>query len=110
MLLHTKNNASPFFLRKRKKKLQTNDDAHKKKWESLSPEDKDLFEKNNTAAQHKYCKSLSPEQKDKIMVINAAAHKKTIWVASPGEKARLMETKTEQCHEHLTEEEKKISA
>ena len=28
----------------------------------------------------------------------------------PEKKARLMETKTEQCHEHLTEEEKKISA
>jgi hypothetical protein len=30
-------------------------------------------------------------------------------VAPPGEKARLMETKTEQHHEHLTVEEKKIS-
>ncbi len=28
----------------------------------------------------------------------------------PEKKARLMETKTEQGHEHLTEEEKKISA
>ena len=28
----------------------------------------------------------------------------------PEKKAILMETKTEQCHEHLTEEEKKISA
>ena len=28
----------------------------------------------------------------------------------PEKKARLMETKTEQCHEHLTEEEKEISA
>ncbi len=30
--------------------LETDADAHKKKWESFSPEDKDLFEKNNTAA------------------------------------------------------------
>jgi hypothetical protein len=29
---------------------------------------------------------------------------------SPEKKARLMENRTEQCHEHLTEEEKKISA
>jgi hypothetical protein len=29
---------------------------------------------------------------------------------NPEKKSRLMETKTEQCHEHLTEEEKKISA
>ncbi len=31
--------------------LNKNADAHKKKWESLLPEDKDQFEKNNTAAQ-----------------------------------------------------------
>jgi hypothetical protein len=33
--------------------LNNNADAHKKKQEYLSPEDKDLFAKNNTAAQHK---------------------------------------------------------
>jgi hypothetical protein len=32
--------------------LNKNANAHKKKQESLSPEDKDQFEKNNTAAQH----------------------------------------------------------
>jgi hypothetical protein len=90
------------------------------------------FMKNNTAAQHKHCKlfspghkaqvytkdaaehkkhrkSLSPEQKDKVMTIDAAVHKKQYELLSPEKKARLMETKTEQHHEHLTEEEKKIS-
>jgi hypothetical protein len=50
MLMHTKNTASPFLLRKRSKNLETDADAHKKQRESLSPEDKDLFVKNNTAA------------------------------------------------------------
>ncbi len=108
-------------------------DAHKKKWESLSPEHKDLFEKNHAAAQHKYCKSLSPdqkaqvltidaaahkkkwkslspEQKGQVMTINAAAHKKQCVLLPPEKKARLMETKPEQRHDHLTEEEKKITA
>ncbi len=48
----------------------------KKKQESLSPEDKDLFEKNNTAAQHKHCKSLSPDQKAQVLTINAAKQNK----------------------------------
>ncbi len=33
--------------------LETNADAHKKKQESLSPEDKNLFDKNNAAALNK---------------------------------------------------------
>ncbi len=37
-------------------------------------------------------------------------HKKQYELLPPEKKARLIETKTEQCHEHLTEEEKKISA
>jgi hypothetical protein len=57
----------------------------------------------------KHRKSLSPEQKGEVMTINAAAHKKQYELLPPEKKARLMETKTEQCHEHLTEEEKKIS-
>jgi hypothetical protein len=108
-------------------------DAHKMKQESLLPEDKDLFVKNHTAAQHKYCKALSPdhnaevlkidaaahekqrksfspEQKGKIKSINVAGHKKQYELLPPEKKARLMETKTEQHHEHLTEEEKKICA
>ncbi len=48
----------------------------KNKQESLSPEDKDLFVKNNVAAQHKHCKSLSPHQKAQVLTIDAAKHKK----------------------------------
>jgi hypothetical protein len=44
------------------------------------------------------------------MTIGAAAHKKQYGLLSLEKNGRLMETKTEQCHEHLTEEEKKISA
>jgi hypothetical protein len=43
------------------------------------------------------------------MTIDAAAHKKQYGLLPLEKKARLMETKTEQHHEHLTEEEKKIS-
>jgi hypothetical protein len=41
------------------------------------------------------------------MTINVAAHKKQYELLPLEKKARLMETKTEQRHEHLTEEEKK---
>ncbi len=44
------------------------------------------------------------------MTINAAAHIKQYELHPPEKKARLMETKTEQRHEYLTEEEKKIAA
>ncbi len=54
--------------------------------------------------------SLSPEQKVKVMTIDAAAHKKQYELLPPEKKTRLKETITEQCHENLTEEEKKISA
>ncbi len=37
-------------------------------------------------------------------------HKKQFELLPPEKKARLMETITEQRHEHMTEEEKKISA
>jgi hypothetical protein len=116
---------------KKVKILETDSDAHEKKQESLSPEEQCLFVKNNTAAQHKRRKflspgqkaqvltinaaekkhqeSLSPEQKNQVMTIDAAAYKKQYELLPPKKKARLMETKTEQCHEHLTEEEKKIS-
>jgi hypothetical protein len=39
-----------------------------------------------------------------------AAHKRKYELLLPEKKARLMETRTEQHHEHVTEEEKKISA
>jgi hypothetical protein len=95
---------------KKVKILETDADAHEKKQQSLSPEDKDLFKKNNTAAQHKHLKSLSPDQKAQENTKNSAEHKKQYELLPPEKKARLMETKTEQRHEHLTEEEKKISA
>ncbi len=89
--------------------------------------------KNNTAAQHKHCKffspnqnaqvytkdaaehkkhskSLSPEQKVQVMTNNATAHKKQYELLPLEKKARRMEIRTEQHHEHMTEEEMKISA
>jgi hypothetical protein len=67
-----------------------------------------LFVKNNTAAQHKHCKSLSPEQKGQVLTIDAAAHKKQYELLPSKRKATLMETRAGQCHEHLTDEEKKF--
>jgi hypothetical protein len=90
MLMHTGNNASPFLLRKKVKFLETDADVHKLKQESLSPEDKDLFVKNNTAAQHKYCKSLYPDQKAEVLTINAAEHKKHNKSLSPEQKGQVM--------------------
>ncbi len=81
--MHTGNNVSPFLLRKKVNILGTDADAHKEKWESLSPEDKDLFVKKNTAAQRKHCKSLSPDQKAKVLTINAAENKKHQESLSP---------------------------
>ena len=52
---------------KKIKILQTNADAHNKKRESLSPEDKELFDKNHTAAQNKYCKTLTPDQRGQVL-------------------------------------------
>ncbi len=43
-------------------------------------------------------------------MIDAAAHKKQYELLPPEKKARRMEVRTEQRHDHLTEEEKKISA
>ncbi len=61
--------------------LNKNANARKEKQESLSTEDKDLFEKNNTAAQHKHCKSLFPDQKAQFYTKDAAEHKKTTKVS-----------------------------
>ncbi len=44
------------------------------------------------------------------MTIDAAAHKKQCELLIPEKKARHMEVRTEQCHDHLTEEENEISA
>jgi hypothetical protein len=110
MLLHTKSNAKTPCPDDKGQILNKNADAHKKKQEYLSPENKDLFAKNNTAAQHKYRKLLSPEQKVQVMTNKATAHKKQYELLPPKKKARCMEIRTEQCHEHSTEEEKKFSA
>ena len=81
----------------------------KKHRESLSPEQKAQTLTNDAAAHKKQRESLSPEQKAQIQSIDTAAHKKQYELLPPEKKARLMETKTEQRHERLTEEEKKIS-
>ncbi len=44
------------------------------------------------------------------MTIDAAEHKKQYELLTPEKKAISMEVRTEQCHDHLTEEEYKISA
>jgi hypothetical protein len=44
------------------------------------------------------------------MTINAAAHKRQYQLLPLKKRARLIETRAEQCHEHLTEEEKRITA
>jgi hypothetical protein len=69
--------------------LNKNANAHKKKQESLSPEDKDLFEKTNTAAQHKHCKSLSPDQKTQVYTKDAAEHKKNKSLSLLNKKVKL---------------------
>ncbi len=43
------------------------------------------------------------------MTNKATAHKKQYELLPLEKKARCMEIRTEQCHEHLTEEEKKFS-
>jgi hypothetical protein len=43
------------------------------------------------------------------MTNNATAHKKQYELLPPEKKARCMDIRTEQHHEHLTEEKKKIS-
>ncbi len=53
---------------------------------------------------------MSPEQKLKVMTIDVAAHKKQYELLPLEKKDKCVETRAEQHHEHLTEEEKKISA
>jgi hypothetical protein len=54
----------------------------------------------------KHRESLSSGQKGQTKSIDAVAHKRKYELLPPEKKTRLMETKTEQRHEHLTEEEK----
>jgi hypothetical protein len=84
--------------------------AQHKYWESLSLDQKVQELKTNAAKHKKQRKSLSPEQKVQTKSINVAARKKQYELLPLEKKVRLMETITEQRHEHLTEEEKKIAA
>ncbi len=77
--------------------------------QSLSPDQKAQVYTQNAAKHKKHRESLSPDQKVKVMKIDATAHKEQYELLPPEKKAKLMETKSEQRHEHLTEEEKKIS-
>jgi hypothetical protein len=84
--------------------------AQMKHHKSLSPDQKAQVLTINAAEHKKQWKSLSPEQKGQDITINVAAHKKQYELLPPEKKARLMETRAEQHHERLTEEEKKITA
>ena len=61
---------------------------------------------NDAAAHKKKQESLSPEQKVKVVTIDAATHKNQYELLPPEKKARRVETRAEQRHEHLTEEVK----
>jgi hypothetical protein len=82
----------------------------KKQQKTLSPDDKVQILTNDAAAHKKQQEYLSSEQKDKVMTIDAAAHKKQYELLPSEKNARHMEVRTEQHHDHLTEEENKISA
>ncbi len=90
--------------------MKNNTAAQHKHCKSLSPDQNAQVLKINAAKHKKHSKSLSPEQKVQVKTNNATAHKKQYELLPPEKKARLMETITEQRHEHLTEEVKKISA
>jgi hypothetical protein len=90
--------------------VKNNTVAQHKHCKSLSPDQEAQVLTINAAEHKKHRKSLSPEQKGKVMAIDAAAHKKWYELLPSEKKARLIETKTEQHHEHLTEEEKRITA
>ncbi len=77
---------------------------------SLSPDKKAQVNTKNATEQKKHQESLSPEQKGQTKTIDADVHKRKYELLPLKKKARLMETKTEQHHEHLTEEEKKFFA
>ncbi len=90
--------------------MKNNTAAQNKHCKSLVPYQKADVLKTDAAKHKKHRKSLSPEQKAQIKSTDAVAHKKQYKLLPLDKKARLMETITEQCHEHLTEEEKKIFA
>ncbi len=110
MLMHLKRNKSLFHL-KIKFLFEKNHTAAQHKYpKSLSPDQKAQVKTKNAAEHKKHRESLSSEQKGQTKSIDAAAHKRKYESLPPEKKARLMETITEQHHEHLTEEEKRISA
>jgi hypothetical protein len=92
--MHTKSNKSLSLLMTKFEFKQMMLLHTKEQQESLSPEDKDLFEKNHSSAYQKYLKS-SPEQQGQIKTIDVAAHKRKYELFPPEKKARLMETITE---------------
>jgi hypothetical protein len=65
---------------------------------------------NDAATHKKKQESLFPEQKAQIKSTDAVTHKKQYELLPLEKKARCVETRAEQRHEHLTEEEKKIAA
>jgi hypothetical protein len=94
-----------------KVRILTNDAAaHKKQGESLSPDQKAQVLSIDAAKHKKHQESLFPEQKAQIKSINLAAHKKQYELLPLENKDERVETWAEQRHQHLTEEEKKISA
>ncbi len=84
--------------------------AQYKHCKSLSSVQKAQVLTIDTAAHKKHRESLSSEQKGQIKSINLAAHKKQYVLLPPEKKVRLMETRAEQDHKYLIQEEKKISA
>jgi hypothetical protein len=90
--------------------VNNNTAVQHKHWKSLSPDQKAQVNTKNAAEHKKHWESHSSEQKGQTKSINAAAHKRKYELRLPEKKTRLVETIIEQCHEHLTEEEKKISA
>ncbi len=90
--------------------MKNNTAAQYKHCKSLSPDQKAQVVTINAAEHKNHRKSLSPEQKGKVMAIDVAAHKKQYELLPLEKKSRLMETRAEQHHDYLIEENKKISA
>ncbi len=94
--------------------METNAAAIQWYQESLSHNKKAQILVNNAAAQQTHWESLFPKENAQILKNDAAAHKKT-WKSLPSkEKDRLLDTNATthqtQCHQHLTEKEKKIAS
>ncbi len=88
MLKDTENNARIFLLKKKIQLLQTDADTHNNKRESLSLEDKELFDKKIAAALKKHRKSLTPNQRGQVIKKDAAEHKKKYEMFPPEKKSK----------------------